>query len=404
MSAKQAYRMPYSGRDVPHAVIEVNQKCNISCAACYKSKNNYTKPLEQVKQEVDLVTSLRNLNLVTLAGGEPTLHPDLPEIIRYIAAKGPLVQMLSNGYQLDGAQLDAYREAGLHGIFLHIDSMQRRPDAPGQRSERDLNALRQTIARRVRRHGLYCFLECTLYQQNLPELPEIVEFVLSTPECSRLLVTCFTDLATAASRLKRGEILGSPVTPWVAPKPGATPEDSSRNAVDNAEVERLLARTLGMRPFAYLASNTRATEQRWIFYYSFVINLPGGERKVLHAPPSFGKLVELVYARTKKQGKAYSFGDIPDAARSVQMLLAHAVISLDPQVLLETMAFLAHLLKRGARLHHKSFNFQQGPNATPDGELEYCQDCPDATVRNGRLVPVCMVDLLSPLERAPAER
>ena len=47
----------------------------ISCAACYKSKDGYTKPLEQVKQEVDLAVSLRNLNLVTLAGGESLQEP-----------------------------------------------------------------------------------------------------------------------------------------------------------------------------------------------------------------------------------------------------------------------------------------------------------------------------------------
>ena len=38
----ELFRMPYDGPDVPHVVIEVNQKCNISCKACYKDKLDYT--------------------------------------------------------------------------------------------------------------------------------------------------------------------------------------------------------------------------------------------------------------------------------------------------------------------------------------------------------------------------
>ncbi|MCU0662984.1 MAG: hypothetical protein MUC50_11740 [Myxococcota bacterium] len=45
--------------------------------------------------------------------------------------------------------------------------------------------------------------------------------------------------------------------------------------------------------------------------------------------------------------------------------------------------------------------FQQAPNALANGDYEHCRDCPDATVRNGKLVPVCLVDKLEPLSCTP---
>jgi hypothetical protein len=48
--------------------------------------------------------------------------------------------------------------------------------------------------------------------------------------------------------------------------------------------------------------------------------------------------------------------------------------------------------------------FQEGPSERPDGTLDFCRDCPDATVRDGALVPICMADVERPVRapRAPA--
>jgi hypothetical protein len=393
--------MPWAGREMPHVVIEVNQTCNISCTACYKDKSSYTKPVALVQQEIDLALAQRNLRMMTLAGGETSLHPDLPAIIRYAARQGVRVQMLSNGYALDDERLTTYRDAGLDGILVHVDSLQKRPDAPPRATERQLDELRRTIMRRITRHGLHCYLACTLYQENLAQLPDLVDFVLETPECSRLLVTCFTDGAGVARRLTGGTILGAPARD-VAPRllagdrPAHDPS-AARQVVTNAEVKRLLRAQRDMQPFGYVASNLRATEERWIFYYAFVIDLPDGGRRVLHLPASFGRVVDASYALARFRGQPYSFGDIPGPARSVAICLLAALASLAPDMALRTASFLAQLRRPGARIRHKSFNFQEGPTVSPAGELEYCKDCPDATVRDGVLVPVCMVDYLRPL-------
>lgn len=397
-----AEKMPYKGYDMPHVVIEVNQRCNISCAACYKNKSNYTKPLEQIRQEIDFAAQQRNLSVITLAGGEPSLHPQLAEVIRYIVSKGITAQILSNGLALTDERLAEYRKAGLRAIFLHIDIMQQRPDAPPATHERELNHLRATLGQRVRRHGINCFLQCTIYRENLADVPEVVEFVLANPQFPRLLVTCYTDFSDIFARTTGGDVLGTDVAALLSalgtrqPKPLES-TDGEQRKVRNAEIKQLLHETHGMLPFGYIASNKSGSEQRWILYYSFVIRHPSGALHMLHSPPSFGRLANRWNARIKRHGKPYSFENLLTSTQSVVTCIAQALASLNPLFMLKTAGFLLQLLKPGTRIDHKSFCFQEGPSVTAKGELEYCLDCPDATVRDGRLVPVCMVDFLSPL-------
>ena len=87
----------YSVKDSPHLTIETNLSCNIHCRCCYNLNNSYVKSFEQICEEVDLGIQKRNLQSITLIGGEPTLHPDLVRIIGYIKRKKLLCQMLTNG-------------------------------------------------------------------------------------------------------------------------------------------------------------------------------------------------------------------------------------------------------------------------------------------------------------------
>ena len=58
------------------------------------SESKYSKPMALIKAEIDQISQARQLESMTLLGGEPTLHPELPEIIRYISQKGILPALL----------------------------------------------------------------------------------------------------------------------------------------------------------------------------------------------------------------------------------------------------------------------------------------------------------------------
>jgi MoaA/NifB/PqqE/SkfB family radical SAM enzyme len=127
--------LPFTGCRVPHAVLEVNQECNMSCRACYKHRERSSKSMDQILAEIELLLEKRRLTTVTLAGGEPTLHPELPQVIESLRERGLTVMMLSNGTNLNDERLAAYRAAGLSRILLHVDCGQRRPDHPCARTE-----------------------------------------------------------------------------------------------------------------------------------------------------------------------------------------------------------------------------------------------------------------------------
>jgi hypothetical protein len=85
----------------------------------------------------------------------------------------------------------------------------------------------------------------------------------------------------------------------------------------------------------------------------------------------------------------------------VFICLLYALFSFNVKEFFRTLSFLVRLFIPGSHIHHKSFTFQQGPTCTEDGGIEYCKDCPDATVRNGTMVPVCLADYLFPLAEEP---
>ncbi len=391
--------IPFEGRHVPHIVIEVNQKCNISCRACYKDKQNITKPLEEVLKEIDLAIEKRNISLITLAGGEPILHPQLSEIIRYGCSKGVQMQFLSNGYALTDEKLQEYKKAGLKEVFLHIDRGQRRPDIRPVQAERELNDLRLKILERISRNGIVPSLVATLYKDTLKDLPDLIEFALQNPYSVRFLLTCCTDFEKLEPHFADEEILGETFELQISDSPVPSQEKLKNQEVHIQEVKAVLKNIFGMAPFGFIPSNRDARDERWLMYHSFSIQLADGSFRYLHLAPVFGKLVRGKIEATKKKGEKISFGKIMNTAKCIQLCLAYAVFSKNPEILFSTLSFLRHLLKPGAKIRYKDFTVQQPPTLSADGKLEYCKDCPDATIRNGVMMPVCMVDYLSPAQR-----
>lgn len=76
-----------------------NLKCKHCCFACSPIKNTFL-PKEKVFQIIDNALRL-NYDILDLSGGEPTIHPDFPEILAY-AVKGPfrLIAIASNLYKV----------------------------------------------------------------------------------------------------------------------------------------------------------------------------------------------------------------------------------------------------------------------------------------------------------------
>jgi uncharacterized radical SAM superfamily Fe-S cluster-containing enzyme len=84
-------------------VIEITEVCNLKCPVCFADSNNtFSLPLEKVKEMIDLYVKCEGEpEVLQISGGEPTLHPDIIEILEYAGEKGIKYPMLNtNGIKL----------------------------------------------------------------------------------------------------------------------------------------------------------------------------------------------------------------------------------------------------------------------------------------------------------------
>lgn len=70
--------------------IDITNRCNLECEWCNSMdyRNNQTLPFKHVKQIIDLCADWGVKTVCYAGGGEPTLHPQFPEILDYTVDNG----------------------------------------------------------------------------------------------------------------------------------------------------------------------------------------------------------------------------------------------------------------------------------------------------------------------------
>src|SRR6202453_649040 len=117
------------------------RRCNLDCGYC----NEYDKvsnpvPLAEMLRRIDKLGEL-GTSIITLSGGEPTLHPDLDAIIWRIRERGAIATLITNGLLLTPERIQRLNRAGLDYLQISIDNA--RPD---ERSKKSLQVLDLKLA------------------------------------------------------------------------------------------------------------------------------------------------------------------------------------------------------------------------------------------------------------------
>jgi hypothetical protein len=120
------------------------RRCNLDCAYC----NEYDKvsapvPLDSMLRRVDKLADL-GCSIITLSGGEPTLHPDLDAIIARIRQRGAISTLITNGLLLTRERVRRLNRAGLDYLQISIDNV--RPDEMSKKSLQVLDLKLQWLA------------------------------------------------------------------------------------------------------------------------------------------------------------------------------------------------------------------------------------------------------------------
>jgi len=117
-------------------LVQVTNRCNMRCTFCDFWPNPAARGEELTTADFRRVAGeLAEIGcfLVSIEGGEPTVRPDLPDIVRAFAARHvPL--LYTNGWYIDAAAARALWDAGLVQVGVSIDF----PDAARQDRKRGL--------------------------------------------------------------------------------------------------------------------------------------------------------------------------------------------------------------------------------------------------------------------------
>ncbi|MGE5111360.1 MAG: radical SAM protein [Acidobacteriaceae bacterium] len=120
------------------------RRCNLSCTYC-NEYDDFSKPvpLATMRERIDHLHRL-GTTIVTISGGEPLLHPELDDLIRYIRSKGIITGMITNGYLLTAERIHRLNRAGLDHMQISIDNVM--PDEVSKKSLKVLDKKLQLLA------------------------------------------------------------------------------------------------------------------------------------------------------------------------------------------------------------------------------------------------------------------
>ncbi|MBV9498772.1 MAG: radical SAM protein [Acidobacteriaceae bacterium] len=106
--------------------IAVTNSCNATCDFCnfaynkHRVGNLHWIDADEFDRALDILHG-RYIRYVSFFGGEPLLHPRLPEMVAMVVARNMAAAVITNGWLLP-ARLEQLAKAGLKTVYISIDS------------------------------------------------------------------------------------------------------------------------------------------------------------------------------------------------------------------------------------------------------------------------------------------
>jgi hopanoid biosynthesis associated radical SAM protein HpnH len=142
-------------------------RCNLACAGC--GKIDY--PDEILNQRLSVAESLEAVDecgapVVSIAGGEPLLHRELPQIVKGILARRKFVYLCTNALLME-KKLDQYQPSPYFVWSVHLDGDKEMHD----RSVCQTGVYDRAVAaiRAAKERGFRVNINCTLFNNVNPE-------------------------------------------------------------------------------------------------------------------------------------------------------------------------------------------------------------------------------------------
>ncbi|MBK6617130.1 MAG: adenosyl-hopene transferase HpnH [Nitrosomonas sp.] len=147
-------------------------QCNLACAGC--GKIDY--PDETLRRRLSVKECLDSVDecgapIVSIAGGEPLIHKEMPQIVEGIIKRKKFVYLCTNALLLDD-RMDDYQPSPYLTFSIHLDGNKEHHDKSVCRDgvyDKVIPVIKQAVAR-----GFRVTVNCTLFQNETAE--EVAEF------------------------------------------------------------------------------------------------------------------------------------------------------------------------------------------------------------------------------------
>jgi uncharacterized radical SAM superfamily Fe-S cluster-containing enzyme len=166
-------------------LIDINEACNLTCPVCFADSSTARtshRPLAEIEKMMDaLCASEGEADLLQISGGEPTIHPQIIEILE-AAKRRPIrhVMLNTNGIRIAQDEAFVQRLAAFKPgfeVYLQFDSL--RPGVLKNLRGADLTRIRKKALQALEKHNISTTLVVVVKRgQNDDELGDIIRFAL----------------------------------------------------------------------------------------------------------------------------------------------------------------------------------------------------------------------------------
>lgn len=379
------YRLPWSYSDNVISWLEPTKKCNLRCEGCYRDTSSGThKTLEQVRSDLEVFKKYRKSDCVSIAGGDPLMHPEIVDIVRMVATMGwkPIVN--TNGLALSPELLKKLKRAGACGFTFHIDTSQNRPKHK-QETEADLNVLRQHYAEMLAREGgLACSFNSTISIKTLHEVPALVEWARAHADIVHSMVFILYRSPELSGDLEY-YVYGQKVDFGSSYKETGWGGDAKVKASDI--VQTIRREDPLYEPCAYLNGTAKPESTKWLLASRVVL----GGQVMGYVSPKFMEVSQSLHHVFRGRYLGYASPKTTSRAK----LWTYLTSIWDPRMRTIAGRLLMHSLNpmnMFRKAYLQSIMIIQPIDVYEDGRQDMCDGCPDITVFNGKLVWSCRLE------------
>jgi MoaA/NifB/PqqE/SkfB family radical SAM enzyme len=386
------YRLPWTLPDNAISWLEPTSACNLACDGCYRENvAGSHKPLEEVREEIAAFRRLRNSDGISIAGGDPLMHPEIVEIVRSIREMGMKPIVNTNGSRLTKELLGELKKAGVYGFTLHVDSKQGRPSWKGK-NEIELNDLRFEYATMLHEAGgICCSFNSTVYEDTLEHVPEMVAWAAKHIDIVHTMV--FILYRAAVPQIPFDWYAGAEkidINALVYNEAGDRRVDMKSPEV----VAEIRKRFPDFTPCAYLNGTEKADSYKWLLS----ARIGTTERDYGYVGPKYMEIMQAGHHVGTGRYLAYASPGMTSMGRT---MLLFAPFDAGVRAIAKRWAgsLLANPLRFFRKMHLQSIMIIQPVDFMENGAQNMCDGCPDMTMWNGELVWSCRMEELKQFGR-----